>query len=133
MDQLVAALRAALDEDERLARYSGGTGVWSVGDCIDADHGTTQWEISEGPYVHSLVRGNTRANHVAHHDPARVLRKVAAMRKVLDTYARAVELANRPTMRSATSTYASGCHDGLWTAILAFAEEYGIQASSGVR
>lgn len=88
MADLIERLKKEIDRDENMARYSGGTGRWSVGDCIDApeDLGTTEWQIVEGQYCHSRVRGNTRANHVARHDPQRILRQAAAYRRVLQRH-----------------------------------------------
>lgn len=85
--ELTERLRKALDEAEQFARYSGGTGGWAVGECVDSDDGkTTEWQIVEGNYPVARVRGNMRANHIAHHDPASVLRMVAAHRKILDLH-----------------------------------------------
>lgn len=85
-DGLIEAIRKAINIDEHLARYAGGTGSWTLGASVNTDHGTPQREVTEGPYVHTLVRGDTRAHHVAHHDPKRVLRQVAAARKMLAAF-----------------------------------------------
>lgn len=86
-DDLVAFLRAQFDDEERVARYAGGTGGWELGACIDAaEPGTTEWQVCEGRYPVAHVRGNTRAGHVARHDPARVLRDVEAKRAILNEH-----------------------------------------------
>jgi hypothetical protein len=85
MDELIAFLRAQLDEDEQVARYSGEPRRWSVGECVSADEpGETEWEITtEDGFVHTRTRGNMRANHIVRHDPARMLAEVDAKRRTL--------------------------------------------------
>jgi hypothetical protein len=75
VDDLVAALRAAIDADERIALAVGpedqlfdGTGI------VDAAY-------VEGP--RRMVLPSHLARYLARHDPARVLRQVAAHRKIL--------------------------------------------------
>ena len=71
---LVAFLRARLDEDEAAAKTGSDPG----------------WR-SDGPYLGWVAGGiaaqfkwTTDAAHAARHDPARVLREVAAKRAILD-------------------------------------------------
>jgi hypothetical protein len=88
MSDLIAKLRAALDEDERVAREAcdNDSGEWFDGDDWNV------WRAEEiDPHdeleQHELVvYGNVKpqSEHIARHDPARALRQVAAMRKVLD-------------------------------------------------
>lgn len=99
MTDLIAKLRAALDEDERVAQGAaalcgchGPKDEWSF---ADDDH-CGRIEIADDP--HSPIRRQlTRrwnrsyedmrmAHHIARHDPARVLRQVAAMRKILELH-----------------------------------------------
>src|SRR5512139_3938794 len=81
MSDLVAKLRAALDEDEQAALYAtqdNGTGMWD-----EVVSGTLRLDGVEG--LDGLIPiGDLRlTRHIARHDPARVLRQVAAMRKLL--------------------------------------------------
>ncbi len=66
-DDLVAFLRARLDEDEQIARAADGNrafdGTGTIPDLI-----------------------STVAIHVARHDPARVLAEVDAKRRLIDSY-----------------------------------------------
>ena len=78
MDDLVAFLRARLDEDEAAAK-TGSQPEWK----------------SDGPYLGWVTGGiaaqfkwSTDAAHAARHDPARVLREVAAKRAILAEYLR---------------------------------------------
>lgn len=71
MTDLVAWLRERLDEDERVAR--------------SAREGFFQ------PETLSIFAAVSDAAHVITHDPARVLRQVAAHRRILDEYEQTVE------------------------------------------
>lgn len=100
-DALVAFLRARLDEDERAAlaaKNETGRWQWSHdfgGMCNDPEcpYGMLQDQDEHGTVlmqVHGLdvTDGWQGAEHIVRHDPARVLREVAAKRKTLQ---RAVE------------------------------------------
>lgn len=84
-DDLIEFIRARLDEDEVAAKAcaSGIEGSW---------RGTTEWHASErrravyaGAYPVADYIGELtgHAEHIARHDPARVLRAVAAKRGLL--------------------------------------------------
>jgi hypothetical protein len=84
MDDLVAFLRARLDEDERVAQ-AAPPGPWAE----DASHSVVD---ATGARVIYSVNGGTlhpthavRA-HVLGNDPARVLREVAAKREILEQH-----------------------------------------------
>jgi Family of unknown function (DUF6221) len=87
---LVAFLSARLDEDEgkaRLAAREGGT--WKQED-------PERWPgriVSLGGVVvyDELAPDDYQAEHIARHDPARVLREVEAKRAILELYEAAVE------------------------------------------
>lgn len=66
MADLVRWLTAQLDEDERIARACPGRGEWYAGE-ID--------------YVADL--SPEKCEHIAEHDPARVLREIDSKRKLL--------------------------------------------------
>lgn len=85
MDDLIARIRAAIDEDERIAKAAVN---WSYGAQEWADAGEPDWV------------------HIARHDPARVLRQVAAHRKILDIVeqTRAIETNASERIRSGTHT-----------------------------
>lgn len=72
-DDLVAFLRARLDEDEQAARACAGDGKWEARDIA-----------VYGQDLSPEVR-----THMARHDPARVLADVEAKREVLRLAARA--------------------------------------------
>lgn len=84
MDELIAFVAARLDEDEAIAREAAGL--------------TENW-IAEEPAIgivlvdgEPLIEGHITglAAHIARHDPARVLREVAAKREHLRLYDEAV-------------------------------------------
>lgn len=75
-------VRAGLAEDERLANALGGGRVEAV-DCL--------WEtkylnlvMPSGEVKHTAELSAELADHIARHDPARVLAEVAAKRALLD-------------------------------------------------
>ena len=89
-DGLAAFQRARLDEDEagaRLAARKGGT--WTQG---DPGQGSCAITSLGGTVVYDEGRPDEhQAAHIARHDPARVLREVAAMRERLALYLDAKE------------------------------------------
>jgi hypothetical protein len=83
MDELVAYLRRALDEDERVAREAD-SGRW-----LPEDKGITfeyRADDFHGGEAQARLVADTRANqrHIANWDPARVLAEVEAKRRILD-------------------------------------------------
>lgn len=87
MDELIAFLRACLDEDERVARavpvgeICAPPAHWATG----ADPGGEEtWVL--GTYEDINAHTPAAADHVARHDPARVLREVEAKRRILDEH-----------------------------------------------
>jgi len=104
--ELIERIRAVLDEDEWIAiaaarRDDGREGSWTP--------------------VGLRTAFDARVDdHIARHDPARVLRQVAAHRKLLDVYQEADEWYN------AHKIAAAGEITGLFTAIKLLAEALGI-------
>jgi hypothetical protein len=73
MDDLVAFLRARLDEEDQLAA-----------DCVTADgEWTARGEDLVTDDGNELALQPALATHAAHHDPAHAIRSVAARRTVL--------------------------------------------------
>jgi Family of unknown function (DUF6221) len=107
-EPLVDRLRAALDEDERMAKaalFHPRTWDETVGDNVIIGEDDGQWKadgreiVSANQFraaaddyqdaIHIYDEGGhteEQAEHIARHDPARVLRQVAAMRKILDEH-----------------------------------------------
>ncbi len=81
MSDLVEFIRARLDEDEALAR-----GVESSWRCIS---GTGEIVASDGKATEVCAEAHWEGvgEHIARHDPARVLREVEAKRALLDLQA----------------------------------------------
>ncbi|MBX9425412.1 DUF6221 family protein [Streptomyces lateritius] len=81
MDDLIAFLRARLDEDERTAR----------GVLWDGSGNTLKWDL---PFSATVQVGSevfttddsAVADHIARHDPARVLAEVDAKRRALEQF-----------------------------------------------
>lgn len=99
-DDLIAFLRARLDEDEQVAK-AAASGPWSetgrdsVGEgMVHSD--STGWAVvgsvktgygPDAPYANVSLN----AAHIARHDPARALREVTAKRRIVDAYAEVAE------------------------------------------
>jgi len=82
---MVAFLEARLGEDEAAAREAYYEGQrW-----ITEEEGVYRYPDDE--LVHSADR-KADARHIARYDPARVLREVAAKRKILERYERAAAI-----------------------------------------
>ena len=82
---LVEFLTARLDEDERAAR-AARPGPWSVdGSSVIATHPTDE-----------VVDYTESADHIARHDPARVLREVGAKRSLIQRYKQPEESPDLP-------------------------------------
>lgn len=113
MDDLVQFLRARLDEDEAAARLAAEPESWmqlnrqSRPDwyvqfwadpdvaAVVADPESSAYPVVATPQGMEADDAEARADHIARHDPARVLAEVDAKRQVLDRYEnQAVLLAN---------------------------------------
>lgn len=84
MSGLVEFLRARLDEDEALAREAP-PGPWHIGNAVDP---TQPCSVHTFPGVRLVADGLNWlvAEHIAHHNPARVLAEVEAKRQMLDQH-----------------------------------------------
>lgn len=79
MDDLLALVRAHIDDDEQTARAtlwdgSGNTPDWHLPASATVDTGGAEFYAVD----------QTVARHIERHDPARVLRDVAAKRWIID-------------------------------------------------
>ncbi|HEX5994449.1 MAG TPA: DUF6221 family protein [Jiangellales bacterium] len=83
-DRLLSAIRAALDDTERLALAAGERSRnWRAIGTVAVDHD------GESPFPIVYDEGyptEDEAEHIARHDPAAVLRWVAAMREIVALY-----------------------------------------------
>lgn len=76
MDDLIAFLRARLDEDERTARHATqGPWVDELGHPIRGGH--------ELRFIIAQQAQRWNSQHIARHDPARVLAEVEAKRRMI--------------------------------------------------
>jgi len=95
VDDLVQWLGQQLDEDERTARAAGGASWEELpvsGWVHTAPLPTSEWQPpGYDHHVASAPLVEDRA-HIVAHDPARVLREIAARRQALAHYARVCEL-----------------------------------------
>jgi Family of unknown function (DUF6221) len=84
VDDLVQFLRARLDEDEALAREAPA-GPWHIGNAVDP---TQPCSVHMFPSVRLVADGLNWlvAEHIARHNPARVLDEVAAKREIVSDY-----------------------------------------------
>ena len=117
--ELIERIRAVLDEDEQVAREAARQDgeSWQTSDMGDwltsGEHGHVMIGEEYGP-------GRRAIDHIARHDPARVLRQIAAHRKLLDFYQEADQWYN------ANRTAPAGEITGLVRAIEFLAEALGI-------
>jgi hypothetical protein len=92
VDDLVKWLRAQLDEDERIARAVGEE-RWQPHyvDSVNDHPDTATVRVADGADVAVMERYSYQdAEHIARHDPARVLREIDAKRKRLAALAEAI-------------------------------------------
>ncbi|MET9957050.1 DUF6221 family protein [Streptomyces sp. NPDC006339] len=99
MDDLIAFLRARLDEDAVVARATRPGPVWF------ADGGTVYagWRAAE-----PVADCGESAEHIARHDPARVLDRVEATLRLVDRLERACARQFPEAMETITATAALG-------------------------
>ena len=88
MNDLIAFIRARIDEDERTARraadvYDGAT-TWELTRATAMDVGERTFIAEIGADEDGFRP--SELDHIARHDPARVLREVEAKRRILDEY-----------------------------------------------
>ncbi|GAA4209636.1 hypothetical protein GCM10022252_76440 [Streptosporangium oxazolinicum] len=86
----MAVLAAHLDEDEEMARAAAdeaGEAEWSTGGHFSNAVLTEQagTAVAVGPWADGFLADDLR-DHIARHDPARALRMVEAVRKLLDAH-----------------------------------------------
>lgn len=110
MTDLVTAIRAAIEETERIAQAAGGT-AWVRTTTYPDQAGVEDAATGEVVVYDEGFPTVAQAEHIVRHDPAAVLRRCAADRKILDL----CELLNEP---------------GLYEAVGALAEAYGIDTRS---
>jgi len=84
MTGLVEFLGARLDEDEQIAREAP-PGPWHIGNAVDP---TKPCHVHTFPGVRLVADGLNWlvAEHIARHDPARVLAEVSAKRQQIDEH-----------------------------------------------
>jgi hypothetical protein len=139
---LIEKIRAALDEDERVATEAcdRDSGEWFDGDDCNvwrAEELYPHDDVEQHQLVaYGMVKG--QPEHMARHDPARVLRQVAAMRKILELH-QPVKVMNNDGVRviGYECRVCFDNHDGInnlsnmqdWPCrtLLAFAEALGVQ------
>jgi hypothetical protein len=93
---LVAFLRARLDDDERVACAATEgdgwqtqrplSGRWTPGDGVPGS-GSVEDETGDIVVYDEGSPSEAQAAHIARHDPARVLREVEAKRRIVDLHA----------------------------------------------
>ena len=125
MDDLIAFLRARLDDDEQTARASIGH---SAGHLNGADPLLLAiWKVTDRPATGTFVTtrdqwdrsteivptyGGMHAAHIARHDPARVLAEADAKRRILDEHPPALGWDGRTPDGSVCRTCAQDATDG---------------------
>lgn len=92
MDELVRWLTACLDEDvaRATAAADGGSGEWFMGRKWNVYRAEDETPDEDGETNALVVYGNVKdqSEHIAEHDPARVLREIDAKRQLLAAWSR---------------------------------------------
>jgi len=113
---LAAFYGARLDEDEAAAKACESPSPWKA-----ADHESDTWIVTDAdgdPLIYDEGTPSlAEAAHIACHDPARVLREVAAGRKLLAAYQAVVEECHTMELKVDRRPRKYGEHDGLHLAI----------------
>lgn len=95
MDDLARWLHAQLDIDtaRATAAADGDSGEWFMGDKWNVYRAEDETPDEDRETNTLVVYGNVKdqSEHIAAHDPARVLREIDAKRQVLTEYVKAVE------------------------------------------
>lgn len=91
---LIEFLRARLDDDEQIARTAAGQNAdgsrtwpsWSY----DRDNFLVQ--VGDSSWFAAQKTGDADGEHIARHDPARVLADVDAKRRIIETYRKCLHM-----------------------------------------
>ncbi|WP_432027482.1 DUF6221 family protein [Streptomyces sp. 1222.5] len=87
MEDLVQFLRAQLDEDERIARAPHSLFLtWDYDDCVRQVR-----DLGNGNELANVLSDHSYGEHIAEHDPARVLCEIDAKRKRIGILADAIK------------------------------------------
>jgi hypothetical protein len=107
IEELINFVRQQINEDERLAREAGGT--WHQTDP-ERETGRIEDESGEVVVYDEGSPNGWQAEHIARHDPARVLREVDSLRRVIELMAAQLKSAEvlPPGHREAAAARARG-------------------------
>lgn len=98
VDDLVAFLRARLDEDERLARAVTSRQPYDEWDAVgasgDDDPALSHWGVTEIASAARNPGARDIARHIARHDPARVLADVESKRRIIEVMVSQLKIAD---------------------------------------
>ena len=120
MDDLVAFLRARLDEDEQVARAAIERQPYDEWDATgatgDDDAALAHAEVVKIARPHPTPAARAIAQHIARWDPARVLAEVEAKRRIITSY----QLFATDPVQS--GTYVSGLLDAILLLVQPYAD-----------
>lgn len=124
---VIAFVAARLDEEEQLARDAYGA-PWdaAVGGMVHVSAAAIRddkWQFGKLGYVASVEREADR-QHIAYHDPARVLADVQAKRDLLHIASHSFKAAAQPHQDPKLRTYYQGAANTLLFAIGRIARQY---------
>jgi hypothetical protein len=116
---LVAFLRARLDEDEQAARTLGGV-------TLDAylEGGDDGWAVEGEGGIGAIIGDRNLAEHIARHDPTRVLREVEAKRQIIDEFERHEAVLRMKTLVEPARSEAAAKRDALLLVLRLLALSY---------
>lgn len=129
MDDLVTFLKARLNEDEKAALTTlegHPLAEWTaVGTPGESDLERSNWAVvnvagpdDKGPWTRAIMQ------HIARHDPARVLREVQAKRQIIRDYENAALALSHAGTSGTVYDLMTGAVNTLKRAILRLAEVY---------
>lgn len=107
-----------IDRDEQQGGWSITAGTYT--EVRDGRTRAEPWTVAGPGYSGGGVRRRETAEHIARHDPARILADVEADRKLIAEYEQAAEFYSRPENRH----HSAGELHGLYTAVKIRAERF---------
>jgi hypothetical protein len=126
VSDLVEFLRAALDEEDAVARataWSLSTQIYNAWEAVPPEDEDGAWRLRQAGKNAILLHCESEeiTRHIASHNPDRVLRAIAAKRQLVDAYA---EVADMDTGDDAEPEFAYGRAAGLGIAVRLLALTY---------
>jgi hypothetical protein len=120
MDELIAFVTARLDEDEAVAKGTGGDGPDGQWARREDEVGTGYGHLYDGRgevvVYDEGAPGDIGFDHIASHDPAHVLREVEATRKLVQRFGAALAIRKEELDMGVAYLYGQMCDEAaVWS------------------